>query len=583
MTASFYPQNWPTTPFHDGEIQTQARLGVQEHVNSFAPKFIRPFMPDQHREFFQAQPFIVVAARDWQGRLWSTLLFATDPQRPANGFISSPDPTVLSLQTQPLPGDALEDAFQVGSDLGLLGIEFATRRRNRVNGRITSNDGRTKMEFRVDQSFGNCAQYIRPREWWMANGINTSREQENDSTVHDNGSALRTTSDFSSRSDKLNPDQMARLSEATSVFLATGYRGRGEDPRFGNDSSHRGGTPGFLDVQRDGTRVVIPDYSGNDFYNTIGNIIMDSSMGMSIPLYETGGMIQITGTASIVWDGEEEVRQYPGAKRLISFEVGEVVELKSGSLPIRWSPGNSMLTLQIIGKVKESDDVTSFYLGAARGESPKLPSSKPGQHVPIALQLPTGTIERSYSISNFDTKNLSYRISVKREAFGFVSRLLHDDFQVGDLISAQQPSGNFNYEEKPDTDLVIFLSGGIGVTPVLSMLKAFVNKANPSMRAHWIHSTKSARHHPFKQEVADLIHTAGGRVKSTITCTKPESNDSTGAMTGRITPQLLGDIIKPNGRKVDVYMCGPTSFIGAMEAALVDIGVDSRNIQYETF
>lgn len=69
------------------------------------------------------------------------------------------------MATKPLPGDALQGALQPGSDLGLLGIELATRRRNRVNGRVVSNDEKN-VQFKVEMSFGNCPLYIKPREWW---------------------------------------------------------------------------------------------------------------------------------------------------------------------------------------------------------------------------------------------------------------------------------------------------------------------------------------------------------------------------------------------------------------------------------
>jgi len=142
-----------TWPFHQGELQVQLKLGAYEYVNSYAPKFIRPFMPDQHREFYQNQLFLVASARDENGKLWSTLFFSSDPTKNKSMFVKSPDSKTLVLDTKPLPGDALEGSLQVGSDLGLLGIEFATRRRNRVNGRISSsnNDGGHQASFLVDQ------------------------------------------------------------------------------------------------------------------------------------------------------------------------------------------------------------------------------------------------------------------------------------------------------------------------------------------------------------------------------------------------------------------------------------------------
>ena len=169
MTYSqHYPPNWPLTPFHEGELKVQKHLGVHEHVGSYAPRVVRPYMPEQHRDFFSAQPFLVVAARDSKGKMWSSLIFAaSDPS--TTDFVTSPDPKTLVMESQPLQGDALENQLFSGSDLGILGIEFATRRRNRVNGRVAMNDGK-KIHFQVDQSFGNCPQYIKSRDRsWIGN------------------------------------------------------------------------------------------------------------------------------------------------------------------------------------------------------------------------------------------------------------------------------------------------------------------------------------------------------------------------------------------------------------------------------
>ena len=142
-------------PFHAGELAAQARMGHGD-IAGWARRAIRPFMPDQHRRFFADQPFLAAAARDGEGRPWATLLAG------GQGSIASPDPTTLAIDAKPVKGDALEGAFRAGAKVGLLGLEFATRRRNRVNGRIAAVDA-GGLQFKVDQSFGNCPQHIRER------------------------------------------------------------------------------------------------------------------------------------------------------------------------------------------------------------------------------------------------------------------------------------------------------------------------------------------------------------------------------------------------------------------------------------
>jgi predicted pyridoxine 5'-phosphate oxidase superfamily flavin-nucleotide-binding protein len=147
-----------SSPFHDGERIVQARLGVGA-IEEWARRVVRPYLPEQHRAFHTAQPFLIAAARDTEGRPWATVL--TGPE----GFVTSPDPRTLTIRGRPPVGDPLEEALGSEADIGLLGIELATRRRNRVNGKIrrAHGEGSNVLIFDVGQSFGNCPQYITPR------------------------------------------------------------------------------------------------------------------------------------------------------------------------------------------------------------------------------------------------------------------------------------------------------------------------------------------------------------------------------------------------------------------------------------
>lgn len=132
-------------PLHEGEIAVQKRVGVLEEVNRWAPHAIRPFMPEQHQLFFRQLPFVVAAARDSAGAPWATLLVGSP------SFVQSPDSRQLKVWSVPLRGDALETSFVTGAEIGLLGIELETRRRNRVNGRLSDIDEQG-FTIVVDQS-----------------------------------------------------------------------------------------------------------------------------------------------------------------------------------------------------------------------------------------------------------------------------------------------------------------------------------------------------------------------------------------------------------------------------------------------
>ncbi|HMC45463.1 MAG TPA: pyridoxamine 5'-phosphate oxidase family protein, partial [Caballeronia sp.] len=152
------PSGWRAaeSPFHAGELAAQERAGVRERMDVDARRGIRDYMPDQHRRFFAEQPFMVLGGVDETGQPWATLRVG------APGFISTPDEHTLRISGRSLAGDPLARTWQVGSVLGGLGIQPATRRRNRVNGVITAIDDQA-ITLAVSQSFGNCAKYIQSR------------------------------------------------------------------------------------------------------------------------------------------------------------------------------------------------------------------------------------------------------------------------------------------------------------------------------------------------------------------------------------------------------------------------------------
>jgi ferredoxin-NADP reductase len=431
-------------------------------------------------------------------------------------------------------------------------------------------------------------QYIKPRDWWTVN------PSTGESTAINAALACESQNE-ETRDNQLTTEQQGHIKEAESVFVATGYRGEGENPTFGNDASHRGGTAGFLRVSEDGKRLFLPDYAGNNMYQSIGNLIKDPGMGISVPLYESGGMIQMTGTARIHWEDEAQVEaeisvsDFPGALRWIEFFIEEIVELPGGSFPVRWDSGNREMQLQVFQKIQETDDVTSFYLAPLHGDSPIL-QHKPGQHLTFNLPVAEeSTISRSYSVSNFGQNQDYYRISVRRDQFGIGSRFLHDNVEAGDVLRVQKPAGDFIYQPSCSdcSESVIFLSAGIGVTPILSMLHAFVERVVPEdqKKAIWIHTARDGRHHAFKDEVEELIKKADGKVQSYISYTRPGPNDiGNHDFIGRVDRDVLSNIIsKTDAPTLKVYMCGPSSFIGTMEDVLQEIGVPLSGIEFETF
>lgn len=310
---------WPgdDEPFHAGERELQARAGVRGRLAEIGHKVIRDFMPDQHRELFAKLPFLVAGSLDDERRPWASLL-AGPP-----GFISSPDARELRVGALPWPGDPLAAHLAPGASLGLLGIELPTRRRNRMNGHVAAVDAQG-FSVRVQQSFGNCPQYIQARAPLLL------KQPE---PVPVPVQARHEAAELGARAQAL-------IARADTFFIATASADAGtstETAAGGVDVSHRGGRPGFVRVQSHRGRSVLtaPDFRGNFFFNTLGNIAAHPRAGLLFIDFERGDLLSLTGSAEVLWDGPE-VEAFAGAQRLLRIEVSAALWLE-GALPWRWS------------------------------------------------------------------------------------------------------------------------------------------------------------------------------------------------------------------------------------------------------
>jgi predicted pyridoxine 5'-phosphate oxidase superfamily flavin-nucleotide-binding protein len=272
------------SPWHWGEREVHRRLGISEEIEAIGGHNIRPFMPGQHRLFFAQLPFMLVGSVDRTGRPWASLLSGWP------GFVQSPDPRLLHVAALPAPGDPLVEALVPGGRVGMLGIELPTRRRNRVNGRIVAVDDKG-FTLAIEQSFGNCPQYIRSRHYaGLSPGCGRIEPFEG------LPAAAR---------DLIGKAETAFV--ASSTPLQDGLAGSA-------DVSHRGGKPGFVGITDDGG-LIIPDYRGNRYFNTLGNLLINPRAGLLFIDFAAGDLLQITGLAKIVWDGPE-VAAFVGAQRL---------------------------------------------------------------------------------------------------------------------------------------------------------------------------------------------------------------------------------------------------------------------------
>ncbi|GGB82930.1 pyridoxamine 5'-phosphate oxidase [Marinobacterium zhoushanense] len=297
-----------TQAFHAGERKVQSRAGVADRIVSVGEKVLRPWLLDQHREFYSQLPMLLLAASDLNGVLWATALYG-EP-----GFIRSPDEYSLTVRPSWNEADPLYDQLCAGQPYGLLGLQFTTRRRNRVNGRIKAVSPET-LVLGVEQSFGNCPKYIVPRE---IHG-----------RVSDRGGQASVVASLSDKSAEL-------IARSDTFFIASRAAGQLRnltEPQAGLDISHRGGPPGFVQVL-DPHSLVFADFKGNDFFNTLGNVETCSETALLFVDFATGNHLYLNGEASVLW-AEEGPLPIPGFARNVQFHLkrGMLIEQLS---PYRW-------------------------------------------------------------------------------------------------------------------------------------------------------------------------------------------------------------------------------------------------------
>lgn len=303
--------------FHAGERLMQKRAGVRERMAALGSQAIRAAMPDHHRAFFAQLPFVVAGSVDAAGQPWASIL--TQPP----GFIESPDAHHLLIRARPAAADPLDGTLAAGASIALLGIEQQTRRRNRLNGIVERIDA-AGIRVAVQQSFGNCSKYIQARQ--------VEYVEDADSGAVEYGATL-------------TPQARHLITHADTLFIATAHPDSNARPAqpgmnsHGVDVSHRGGKPGF--VRMDDTTLTCPDFAGNRFFNTLGNILLNPRAGLLFIDFERGDLLYLAADAEIILEGPER-DAFTGAERLLRFRI-RCVRHVSRALPLRWG-GNVQLS-----------------------------------------------------------------------------------------------------------------------------------------------------------------------------------------------------------------------------------------------
>ncbi|KAA2212992.1 NO-inducible flavohemoprotein [Teichococcus oryzae] len=234
---------------------------------------------------------------------------------------------------------------------------------------------------------------------------------------------------------------------------------------------------------------------------------------------------------------------------------------------------------RVEGKQRESDIITSFLLRPTDG-APVL-RHRPGQYLTFWLDIPGHhPLKRNYSISSAPNGE-TYRISVKREPRGIVSGWLHDKAEPGTVLKVAPPAGEF-FLRQAQVRPVVLVSGGVGLTPLLSMLETIA--ARPDAAAHFIHGTRDGSTHAMRDHVRGLAEGSGGRIVAKTFYEAPRAQDRQGQdydEAGLISIDWLSRHTPM--AEADYFLCGPKPFLRSFVSGLARAGVAADRIHYEFF
>ena len=290
--------------YHPGERSVQERAGVRDMADRIG-RSIGTTIPSAARNFLRSQPLVIVGSVDAGRRVWASLLTG------APGLVQAVDEKTVRINARLAAGDPLGDNLAANDAVGLIVIEFATRRRMRLNGKAeVGKDG--SITVHAQQVYSNCPKYIQTRTW-------SSKVPETRVTP-----AMQ-------RRNSLTEEQQQWIREADTFFLASHH------PAGGADASHRGGNPGFVRVLNE-QHLMWPDYAGNTMFQSLGNIAENPRTGLLFVDFETGRTLQLTGKARIIWD-QMRMAEFPGAERLLEFDIEDVIEI-AGAHSLQWRFGS---------------------------------------------------------------------------------------------------------------------------------------------------------------------------------------------------------------------------------------------------
>ncbi len=252
----------------------------------------------------------------------------------------------------------------------------------------------------------------------------------------------------------------------------------------------------------------------------------------------------------------------------------EGADISAGLLPLA---KKKLCRLRVAKIIQEADDVKTFRLVACHGGG--IPFSYlPGQFLTLTLPVAEKPIRRSYTISSSPTQGYYCEVTVKREEQGAGSRYLHDQIKVGDTLEAKAPSGRFTFAGE-DSDSIVLISGGVGITPMMSITRALTDMCWPG-EIYFVAACRDVEHFLFEAELKALQQQHENL--QVFAAMSQLEDDIHSYRRGRLNKNLLTEWI-PDIASKRIHICGPPGMMEAAKKMLGELNVPAENIHTENF
>ena len=600
---------------HEGEIYVQKRRHAPPDTHTIIPQMIEDDMPDQHSEFFTYLSYFSISTLDAQGRPWATIVVGAPTT-----LVRAVSQMQLNVSAVLSPGDPFMSSVIETSDATCryfagLGVDFSNRRRNKVAGLIAQSnvEGNTlKMSLITNENLGNCPKYI------------TLRKLEYHERHPQIGAHYPNTEKV-----PLSEECQGIINRASTIFLATRHTSKGSNDTSDLGLNHRGGSPGFVRYyEEDGnTFIVVPDYSGNRFYQSLGNIQTDQVAGVVFPCFITGDMLYITGIAQNIYDDQAE-QLMPRVTLITRIKLTGHVWIKEAmnlrllapeqyspyNPPVRYlvselkqmgrpaTPKNSRAILVDVKKMTKNSSRFTFQL-----EDKVL--FKPGGFIILDFshliprryrhmneqnpQAVNDDYVRTWTISSSPPFNQTTHAfeptdtiscTIKHVPRGVISSLLHSysmDEQSPLSIKFVGVGGDFTCFNEMNIvpDKILFIAGGIGCTPFLSMHQG-LSQTKQKVDIVVLFACRG-------DEINLLNDFISSPIVSNISIfdtTDLHSSINSKSIQTHNRRMKFEDIIHvSNLNERHVYLCGPGQFMTDTTSWLEQSGVKSHQINKESF